>query len=135
MARIARHTIRRLGRTTEWFIVDQIAKKIPPPERFFLLYEMRGSRATDPRVARARSRHAIGRCIDEFILVTVTRAELEAVLDGAEWLAEGLTRVGSLNSNEALCVAITDDGTEPTLLRLAARAVNRPALAPAIVDR
>jgi hypothetical protein len=135
MAVVARDTIRRLGKTTEWFIVDQIAKKVPPSERFFLLYEMKGPRAQDPRVARARSAHPQGRCIDAFILVTVSRAQLEFVLGGGEWLEGRIERVGRLEANQALCAVVSDDPSDPTLLCLSARAVNRPGASPTIIDR
>jgi hypothetical protein len=134
MARVDRQTIRRVGRTAEWFIVEQIAKKIPARERFFLLYEMRGPQGTDPRLVRARKDHRVGRCIDEFIFVTVTRAQLEAVLGGQEWLATHVALAGELEEHEALCVAISDDASDPMLIRLAARAVSRRP-SPVIIDR
>jgi hypothetical protein len=134
MARVDRQTIRRVGRTAEWFIVEQIAKKVPASERFFLMYEVRGRQGTDPRVVRARRTHAVGRCIDEFIFVTVTRAQLVAVLGDEQWLGTHVPLAGELEEHEALCVAISDDASDPMLIRLAARAVNRRP-SPAIIDR
>jgi hypothetical protein len=40
-----------------------------------------------------------------------------------------------LQANEALCVAVSDDASEPMLIRLAARAVNRRGASPALIDR
>jgi hypothetical protein len=134
MAGVSRDTIRRVARTTEWFIVSQIAKEIPPRERFFLLYEMRGKKSGHPIIARARRDHAVGRCVDDYILVTVTRGQLEALLDLPEWFASHIDRGEELLPNEARCVAISEDSPKPSVIKVAARAVNRPGT-PVVVDR
>jgi hypothetical protein len=134
MAGVSRDTIRRVARTTEWFIVSQIAKEIPPSERFFLLYEMRGPRSTHPLILKARRDYAVGRCVDDYILVTVTRGQLEALLGMPEWFADHVDRGGELLANEARCIALSEDSPKPAVIKVAARAVNRPG-APIIVDR
>jgi hypothetical protein len=134
MAGVSRNTIRRVARTTEWFIVSQIAKEIPPNERFFLLYEMRGPRSSHPLIKKARRDYAVGRCVDDYILVTVTRGQLEALLDMPEWFAQHIDGGEELLGHEARCITLSEDSPKPAVVKVAARAVNRPST-PIIVDR
>jgi hypothetical protein len=134
MAGVSRDTVRRVARTTEWFIVSQIAKEIPPGERFFLLYEMRGKKSPHPLIAKARRDYAVGRCVDDYILVTVTRGQLDALLDMPEWVATHIDGGEALLANEARCITLSEDSPKPSVIKVAARAVNRPST-PVVVDR
>lgn len=130
MSEITRATIRRAARTAEYFIVGQIARKIAPSERFFLLFEVDSLKKTkhDPRVERARKKHERGGyCIDSCILAVATRAEIEAVLGSAEWSDAHLGQDDQLSANQARCVALSDDDRSPQVVVLTARAVNRPS--------
>ncbi len=134
MAGVSRNTLRRVARTTEWFIVSQIAKEIPPSERFFLLYEMRGPRSAHPLIKKARRDHPVGRCVDDYVLVTVTRGQLEALLELPDWIANHLGDGSELLANEARCITLSEDLPKPEVVKVAARSVNRPGNA-VIVDR
>lgn len=135
MAGVSRQTVRRLARTTEWFIVSQIAKEVPPSDRFFLLYEMAGKRSPHPLIQKARRDYPQGRCIDEYILVTVSRAQIEGLIDSPAWMAEQIDAAGAaLQANEARCIVLSESEPAPTILKLSAHAVNRPGT-PALIDR
>jgi hypothetical protein len=129
MSQITRATVRRAARTTEYFIVAQIAKKVPPSDRFFLLFEvdpLRGPRH-DARVERARKKHERGGyCIDSCILAIVTRAQVQAVLASPDWTDKHLGEDPRLAPNQARCVVLSDDERAPEVVILTARAVNRP---------
>jgi hypothetical protein len=133
MSEIPRATVRRVARTTEYFIVGQIARKIPPAERFFLVFEIDSSKKQkkerhDPRVERAIKRHERGGyCIDACILATVTRAQLAVILGAPDWMDVNLSDRTRLESNQARCVLLSDDPRPPKVIVLTARAVNRPA--------
>jgi hypothetical protein len=123
-----------LARTTEWFIVGQIAKEIPPSERLFLLYEVRGPRSSHPLIKKARRDHAVGRCIDDYVLVTITRGQLEVLLESPEWIARHLGDGAELLANQARCITLSEDSPAPSVVKLEARAVNRPST-PVIIER
>jgi hypothetical protein len=134
MAELSRQTLRRVKRTTEWFIVSQIAKAVPPRERFFLLYEMAGPRSTHPLIAKARRDHPQGRCVDEYILVTVSRGQLETLVASPEWMTKNLDGGPDLAPNEARCIVLSESSPMPAIVILHAHAVNRPGT-PVVVDR
>ncbi|HEY2511422.1 MAG TPA: hypothetical protein VGI39_11225 [Polyangiaceae bacterium] len=130
MSEITRATIRRAARTTEYFIVGQIARKIPPSDRFFLLFELDPlkNKKHDPRVERARKKHERGGyCIDTCILAIVTRAQVQSVVASPEWSEAHLGQDERLSSNQARCVVLADDDRAPQIVVLTARAVNRPS--------
>ena len=134
---VSKELRRHVGRTLEWFIVGQMAKKLPPEERFFLLYEVSpGKKTHDPRIERARKHHGRGGfCIGDYTLVTVDRPKLSRVLGSPEWFAERLDRASKLALNEARCVVLRDDvSTEPLILIFNARAVHRPSVDPDPTD-
>jgi hypothetical protein len=129
MAGITHATVRRAARTTEYFIVGQIARKVAPSDRFFLLFEVDPLRRRnhDPRVERARKRHERGGyCIDSCVLAILTRKQMCAVLDAPEWAAEHLAADATLAFNQARCIVLSDDARPPAVVVLSARAVNRP---------
>ena len=130
MSEITRATIRRAARAGEYFIVGQIARKIAPSDRFFLLFEIdpQRKRNHEPRVERARKKHERGGyCIDSCILAVATRAEIEAVLGSAEWSDAHLRQDDQLSANQARCIVLSDDERSPQVVVLTARAVNRPS--------
>jgi hypothetical protein len=131
MSEISRATIRRVARTTEYFIVGQIARKVPPSDRLFLVFELdpKKKRNHDPRVERARKKHERGGyCIDTCVLATVTREQVRTVLADAPWVRDNLGEEDRLASNQARCVLLSDDERPPRVVILTARAVNRPVV-------
>jgi hypothetical protein len=117
MAEVTKTILRRVGRTLEWFIVGQMARQMPPEDRLFLFYEVvSGQRDHDPRIERARANHGRGGyCIGDYTLVTVTREELQVVLDSPEWFARRIERCSPLASNEARCIVLEDGPAEPKI--------------------
>ena len=131
MGEVSKDLRRLVGRTLEWFIVGQMARKVPPEERFFLLYEVLPGKKTPhaPRVQLARKHHGRGGfCIGNFTLVTITHAELARVVGSAAWVTERLERGSRLAPNEARCVVLRDDAAEePQVLIFSARSGSRPS--------
>ena len=118
---------RRMGRALEWYIVGLIAKKVPPADRLYLLYEVSKARAKHhPRIERARAEHGRGMLwLGDFALVTVTRAELAAVVGTPAWMEAHIDGGVPLAENEGRCIVVRDVEEDPEVLIFDARGVRR----------
>jgi hypothetical protein len=118
---------RRVGRALEWHLTGQIAKKVPPSERLYLVYEVaRPKGKSHPRVQRALDRH--GRAqqwFGAFALVPVTHDELAYVVGSPEWVAKSVAKDAALADNEGRCVIVRDVEQEPEVLVFDARGAKR----------
>ncbi len=109
---------RRVGRALEWYITGQIAKKVPPAERLFLLYEVSEDvEEHHPRIQRAYVRHGRGQLwMGSFALVMVEREELARIIGSPEWVEKLIANGARLADNEGRCVVVRDLEQEPEIL-------------------
>jgi hypothetical protein len=123
---------RKAARALEWFVVRYMADRVPPLDRFLLLYEVVSFRKPpEPRIERAlkvtqKLKSRGGFAVGDFALANVDREQLAEVIDSPEWMRANIDTCESLGPNQARCVVIQENDAEPPeVIILAARTAHR----------